>query len=242
MDDEISLDPASALASCAAGFYNREVSRKLTFATLPNAITASRLVLAPLALFGLVMASPEGVDLGTPTELSAGWLALVLVALVLAEISDGIDGAVARRTGSTSDVGKLLDPLADSIFRFFVFLGFYAAGWIPLWMVTVFFVRDLVVAYLRVFAALEQVVLAARRSGKIKAVVQATAQIASVVFAIVESMGWSERFLGFRIPVETACFGLVFVATAVTAWSAVDYGTHVLGGLTNDDETEQAED
>ena len=205
--------------------------RSFTFATLPNAITASRLVLAPVALGGLVAASPPGVDLQSPNFLKASWLVLVLVALVLAEISDGVDGAVARRTGSTSDVGKLLDPLADSIFRFFVFLGFFAAGWIPLWMVTVFFVRDLVVAYLRVFAALQQVVLAARKSGKIKAVVQAVAQIGTVVFATVECMGWTERFAGAHLPVAEICHALVGLAAGVTAWSAVDYGRHVFGGL-----------
>lgn len=210
--------------------------RRFTFATLPNAITATRLVLAPVALGGLVAASPAGVDLGTPTSLHVGWLVLVLVTLVLAEISDGVDGAVARRTGSTSDVGKLLDPLADSIFRFFVFLGFFAAGWIPLWMVAVFFVRDLGVAYLRVFAALQQVVLAARKSGKIKAVVQAIAQIATVVFAIVENMGWAERFAGAHLPVAPLCQVLVGLAALVTAWSAVDYGRHVFGGLAPDTE------
>lgn len=208
--------------------------RSFTFATLPNAITASRLVFAPVALGGLVSASPAGVDLRDPAALQVGWLVLVLVALVLAEISDGVDGAVARRTGSTSDVGKLLDPLADSIFRFFVFLGFFAAGWIPLWMVAVFFVRDLVVAYLRVFAALQQVVLAARRSGKIKAVVQAVAQIATVVFAIVECLGWTERFTGAHLPVAGLCHALVGLAAGITAWSAVDYGRHVFGGLPAD--------
>ena len=115
--------------------------------------------------------------------------------------------------------------------RFFVFLGFFAAGWIPLWMVTVFFVRDLFVAYLRVFAALQHVVLAARKSGKIKAVVQATAQIATVVFGIVECMGWAERFGGFHIPVAAICHGSVLIAALVTAWSAVDYARHVFGGL-----------
>jgi CDP-diacylglycerol--glycerol-3-phosphate 3-phosphatidyltransferase len=224
------------LARRAEGFYNLGVPRNFTFATLPNAITASRLGLAPLALGGLVAASPSGIDLHNPADLHAGWLALVLVTLVLAEISDGVDGAVARRMGATSDVGKLLDPLADSIFRFFVFLGFFAAGWIPLWMVTVFFVRDLVVAYLRVFAALQQVVLAARKSGKIKAVVQATAQIATVVFAIVECMGWSERVVGVHLPVAILCQVLVGLAVVVTAWSAVDYARHVFGGLAVDTE------
>ncbi len=203
----------------------------LHFATLPNAITASRLLFAPIALTGLILGAPAGSSLDQPDSLHLGWLLLVLVTLVLAEISDGVDGAVARRTGTTSDVGKLLDPLADSIFRFFVFLGFYAVGWAPLWMVTVFFVRDLVVAYLRVFAALQQVVLGARKSGKIKAVVQATAQIATLVFVLVHGMGWPERFLGNTLPLEIMIYGLVLAAALVTAWSAVDYGRHVLGTI-----------
>lgn len=211
------------------------MGRQLKFATLPNAITASRLVLAPIALTGLLLGAPEGSGFDQPESFHLGWLLVVLIALVLAEISDGVDGAVARRTGATSDVGKLLDPLADSLFRFFVFLGFYAVGWIPLWMVTVFFVRDLIVAYLRVFAALQQVVLAARKSGKIKAVVQATAQIATLVFALAHCMGWPQEFLGFTLPVELLSYVLVLLAAAVTAWSAVDYGVHVLGTVARSD-------
>jgi len=189
------------------------------------------MVLAPLTLAAQQMATRNGNGLTDVAELDVRFLWLCLLGLALAEISDIADGIVARRTGAVSDLGKLLDPLSDSLFRQFVFLGFMAAGWLPLWMMAVLFSRDILVAYLRVFAGLQDVVLAARVSGKIKAIGQATAQIALVILFILESFGVGEALFGVPLPMEIIAFWLLLAATGITAWSGIDYSVHVLGSL-----------
>jgi CDP-diacylglycerol--glycerol-3-phosphate 3-phosphatidyltransferase len=190
-------------------------NRRFRIRTLPNAITGARIVLAPLTLAAHQLGA-EG---------SATWLGVTLVGLVLAELSDATDGAVARATGQTSDVGKLLDPLSDSLFRMFVFLGFLTAGWMPLWMAAVLFARDIWVAYLRVFSGLQNIVLAARISGKNKAIAQAVAQIGAVVLYLGVATGW------WGDAATGVAWWLLLGATLVTAWSWVDYTVGVLGAI-----------
>jgi len=120
------------------------------------------------------------------------------------------DGFLARKFGMSSKLGAALDPLCDSLYRFTVFLGFAAAGWIPLWMVLPFVFRDIIVSYARIAAAGRGVSIGARWSGKVKAVVQGVAQIAVLVlFALGIGGPWA--------------FWLVAVAVLVTLYSLVDY-------------------
>jgi len=177
--------------------------KRLRIATIPNAVTGARLVIAPLALVAQ--------QIGTTTALS------VCVALLfLGELTDFTDGQIARRTGQVSDVGKLFDPFADSIFRMMIFLGFMESGWMPMWMVAVAFARDIIAAYMRLLAGLAKIVFAARWSGKLKAVVQSGAQFFTVV-------GYLMMQTGTELDVPTITYWLLFVSTVVTAYSAIDY-------------------
>ncbi len=198
--------------------------RRFRLRTTPNAITASRIVMAPLTLWAHQAATAGG-------EIRPGLLGLCLLGLVAAEVTDVMDGIVARRTGEVSAIGKLLDPLSDSIFRMFVFLGFLASGWMPLWMMAIFFARDILVAYLRVFSGLQNIVLAARISGKVKAIGQATCQIALVILFIFDHWELSDRFLGFALPMPQIAFWLCLTAVLITVWSAWDYTVGVLGSF-----------
>ena len=135
---------------------------------VPNLLTASRLVLAPLFLV-LFLGGGEAGRL---------W-ALLLV--IYFEVSDMVDGAVARRLGQTSQVGKILDPLADAVSRFTVFIGFLELDFAPLWAVVAIFYRDSIISTVRTLAASKGVILAARFSGKLKAIVQGTAIITLLV-------------------------------------------------------------
>ena len=198
--------------------------RRFRLRTTPNAITISRVVMAPLTLWAHQLGTAGG-------EIHPGFLGLCLLGLVAAEVTDVMDGIVARRTGEVSAIGKLLDPLSDSIFRMFVFLGFLASGWMPLWMMAIFFARDILVAYLRVFSGLQNIVLAARISGKLKAIGQATCQIALVILFLFDHWELSDRFLGFSLPMPQIAFWLCLVAVAITVWSAWDYTVGVLGSF-----------
>lgn len=143
------------------------------------------------------------------------WISAIVV-MALAEISDALDGILARRSGRVTDIGKVIDPMADSLYRALVFLGFLAAGWMSVWLVAVIFVRDIVVAYVRTLSQQLGVTMSARRSGKIKAAVQAFAQFGTVGL-------YAAADLGVAVPAAEIAFWLLLAAAAMTAYSGYDY-------------------
>src|SRR3990167_635790 len=107
------------------------------------------------------------------------WLPYFLLGLlIVSECSDIFDGILARKRNEVTDLGKVLDPMADSITHISLFLSF-TQGFVnlPLLLVLVFFYRDLFVSTLRTLCALRGVALAARFSGKMKAAVQGAAAL-----------------------------------------------------------------
>lgn len=144
---------------------------------------------------------------------------VLLFLLGVSEMSDAFDGYIARRYNQVTDLGKLLDPMADSIYRMSVFLTFTQAPVnLPMALIFVFFYRDSVVSTLRTICALKGFALAARTSGKIKAVVQAVAAFLILVLMIPQSLGY--------ITLETlqsASTWIVSVAAIYTVFSGCDY-------------------
>ena len=99
-------------------------------ATIPNALSAIRIALIPA--FVLMLS-------GDRTRLAG----FVLMGLVVA--TDWVDGYVARRTGQVTELGKLLDPLADRLVLAAGLITFVALGIFPLWGALVILIRDVVV-------------------------------------------------------------------------------------------------
>jgi CDP-diacylglycerol--glycerol-3-phosphate 3-phosphatidyltransferase len=149
---------------------------------------------------------------------SSVWLALAL--MVAAEASDFIDGSVARWSARVTRFGKILDPMADCLYRDSVFIAFYINGWMPLWMLAIIIWRDIGVSYLREIAEHGSQTLAARRSGKWKAVVQGVAQV-----TIVAMLAWGGPEVFARNGDLT--FALLAIATFVTGYSLIDYAAGV---------------
>lgn len=151
---------------------------------LANALTCFRIFVSPVFL--LVYSYPGWFGI------SDLWLPMVLFVLVtVSELSDALDGYLARLYGQVTDLGKLLDPMADSIYRLSLFLTFtlppvhLSVGWLfP------FFYRDSVVSMLRTVCALRGFALAARKSGKLKAVFQALAVFIILSLMQAEALGY----------------------------------------------------
>lgn len=169
----------------------------------PNWITAARLPMAPLAVALLV------------TDTWWGTVAAAVLSVLL-EVTDLLDGWMARRFGMVTSFGKLFDPFSDAFSRFTLFLGIYAVGAADLWMIIAIFYRDSSISFIRTVAAVRSVVLAARPSGKIKAIVQGVGT--QVVFASLLVGYWQPQPWLAELNWWT-----MFVVTAVTMWSFVDY-------------------
>src|SRR5438094_252747 len=129
---------------------------------IPNALTVSRLVAIPV-LMALLLVSFPGHD------------QIAAALFILFSLTDTLDGELARRSGSVSDFGKFLDPLADKLFVLSVLIVLVQAGLVAAWVVLVIFSRELIITILRSVAASQGKVIAAAPPGKTKTVTQISA-------------------------------------------------------------------
>ena len=150
-----------------------------TLATLPNAISLSRLFLA--ALFPVVHQHD-----------------LRLLILAVAGLTDFLDGWVARRHHQFSPMGALIDPLADRIFVLVAVCTLLVEGQIGTLQYFIFLSRDFAVtgAFLiaRAIASLRSAVFRARFSGKLATVLQLAALVVIVIDA--RATPWAVGIVG----------------------------------------------
>jgi CDP-diacylglycerol--glycerol-3-phosphate 3-phosphatidyltransferase len=179
------------------------------------ALTFSRIVLAPFFAWAFIA------SFKSHAPVLWLWIAIALAALI--ELSDAFDGHVARSRNQVTDFGKLFDPAADSLSRQTIFLSFMvcAAHIIPLWMFLVFLYRDAFLSVLRIWSAYHGIVLAARRAGKLKAVVQAIG--AFTVLAICLAKAYHIPGIPVTIWGRHPGFWVMLVPAIVTVLSVYDY-------------------
>ncbi|WP_281886995.1 CDP-alcohol phosphatidyltransferase family protein [Agromyces rhizosphaerae] len=105
--------------------------------TIPNVLSMLRLALVPVFL-ALIIA---GMDIAA------------LVVLVVASLSDLLDGYLARRLGQVTRLGQLLDPAADRLYIFAALLGLAFRDLVPWWIVAVIIARDVGIVVLGIVLA-----------------------------------------------------------------------------------------
>ncbi len=179
---------------------------------LPLILTMGRIFISPLFLIFYLKYEKLGISFQA--------LPFILMALLaLSELSDLFDGYLARKLNLVTELGKILDPMADSITRLTMILTF-TQGVIdlPLLLVFVFIYRDTMIGTLRTICALKGRTLAARVSGKIKAVLQALAIFLILVLMMFHSRG----FLSIHYLQQTSLL-IIFVIAIYTLVSGVEY-------------------
>lgn len=100
---------------------------------IANAITCLRIVLVPVIVWLIVIAS------STEYDAAHAWAFAVFL---LAASTDFIDGQIARRTNTISEFGKLVDPLADRLLVISVLIALMWEGFMPVWMGALIVGRD----------------------------------------------------------------------------------------------------
>jgi CDP-diacylglycerol---glycerol-3-phosphate 3-phosphatidyltransferase len=181
---------------------------------LPNSITMSRIVMIPLLLWILSPHFPwQGAE-GTQ-EIAAS------VLFILASLTDGLDGYLARRHGQITTMGMLLDPLADKIMvtAALVALVAYNPEIVKVWIAVVIIGREFLISGLRSIAASEGFTITASELGKLKTVIQ----IVSVISAILAHR-WDHWLIGVLfVPVRWYAIAAIYFTVAVSLISAIDY-------------------
>jgi CDP-diacylglycerol--glycerol-3-phosphate 3-phosphatidyltransferase len=180
---------------------------------LPNSITMSRIVMIPLLLWILSPHYPWQAHGGQ--EIAAG------VLFILASITDGLDGYLARKRKQITTMGMLLDPIADKIMvtAALVALVGYCPQIVKVWIVVVLIGREFLVSGLRSIASTEGFTIQASDLGKLKTFIQIFA-VVSVIFA----HHWDQWQFGILIvPVKWIAIAAIYFAVLVSSISAIDY-------------------
>jgi CDP-diacylglycerol--glycerol-3-phosphate 3-phosphatidyltransferase len=143
------------------------------------------------------------------------------VLFVLASITDGLDGYLARKRKQITTAGVLLDPIADKIMvaGALIALVAYNPDVVKVWIVVVIIGREFLISGLRSIASSEGFTIQASDLGKLKTVIQ----IICVVSAIL-AHGWYQWQFGVLvIPVKWIAIAAIYFTVLVSAISAIDY-------------------
>jgi len=184
---------------------------------LPNSITLSRIASIPILIW--ILSSNYFSSDNGHKELAAAAL------FILASITDGVDGYLARRRSQITSMGMLLDPLADKLMvtAAFVTLVQFNPRIVPAWVAVIIIGREFLVSGLRSIAASEGFTIEASDLGKFKMVVQ----IVSVVAAILDHRWhwWDlhQIYLPFGLPIHFIAQLSIWFMLTVSLVSAVDY-------------------
>jgi len=129
------------------------------YLTIPNQLTALRILLVPVFVALLLQADP--------------WLKLFgVIVFTVASLTDLYDGYHARKYGVETRLGAFLDPLADKLLITAAFLLYVWMGYLVLWMVILVVVRDVVVTALRIYAEYKNRPVVTSVEAKYKTLVQ----------------------------------------------------------------------
>ncbi len=167
-------------------------------AQIPNLLTLSRIAAAPILILLLRDQNYE-------------W---ALLLFLIAGITDGLDGWIAKRFGFVSQFGARLDPLADKIIILSAYVMLAASGLLPFWLVTLVIFRDAVIigGYLILTGLDGNIPMRPTKTSKINTVLQITL----VIFVLLENTIWAflphiSLFLLTTVALFTAASGIQYV-------------------------------
>ena len=165
----------------------------------PNTLTLFRIAVVPIIVTLMMY----------PNRITA-WIAALLFSA--AAITDYFDGYFARRFGLVSNLGKVMDPVADKLLASSAFIMLTALGWVPAWVICIIIGREIAVTGLRNIIAEKGEDVSASNLGKYKTGFQIAAAIPLLIHY---------PFFGL----DPHAIGTFFLwgALAFTLWSGADY-------------------
>ncbi|MVO99086.1 CDP-diacylglycerol--glycerol-3-phosphate 3-phosphatidyltransferase [Paenibacillus lutrae] len=178
---------------------------------LANKITLARIFLVPIIMFFmLINVQFPHIEISSFTITYNQIIAALI--FIIAASTDSLDGYIARKNKQVTNLGKLLDPLADKLLVTAVLVSLVEMDKVDAWIVIVIISREWAVTGLRQIALLEGSVIMASKWGKAKTAAQITAIIALLInnfpFAFID------------VPFDLIA---TWVAAIITVYSGIDY-------------------
>ena len=177
-----------------------------TYLTIPNQLTALRILLVPVFVLLLLQGDP--------------WLKLFgVIVFAVASLTDIYDGYHARKYGVETRLGAFLDPLADKLLITAALFLYVWMGYLALWMVVLVVVRDVVVTALRVYAEYKNRPVVTSVEAKYKTVVQNVFVYAIMVLMLMKEDAFSGKGVAVMISSFLVSESLSYIMLAVTAFT-----------------------
>lgn len=184
---------------------------------LPNKLTVTRLVLVPLFFIVFLI--------GEYTSLKAPAMVLMLIIYAVAELSDLLDGKIARKRGLVTDLGKVMDPFADTLTHITYFVTFLSLSIMPLWTFILIMWREFSILFIRMLLAkYAGKAMPANIFGKAKTVLYAATTLLSFVYLALAT------FSSMDLAVYSTVLYIFFsLSAAASVMSFIIYIKGVLG-------------
>ncbi|MFE6078147.1 CDP-diacylglycerol--glycerol-3-phosphate 3-phosphatidyltransferase [Paenibacillus sp. NPDC057886] len=181
---------------------------------LANKITLARMALIPLFMLCFI-SLPSWIQESSELIrfLDQHGLVIGVIIFVLAAGTDKLDGYVARKYNQITNLGKLLDPLADKLLISVALIMMVQEDLIGSWIAVIIIGREIVITALRMIATEQGIALAADRYGKIKMVLQ----VAAIIAVLLNNVPFS---LLTNVRVDMI---LLWLAAGVTLLSGLNY-------------------
>ena len=182
--------------------------RRAPTLNLPNQLTVMRLGMCGLLLISM--------SINWPYATTTAFLIFTL-----ASLTDWLDGHIARSRNLVTDLGKLLDPLADKVLVTGTLVALVQRDVAPMWMVVVIMAREFLITGLRMIAANKQKILSAERIGKHKTISQIVAVLVSLAWLSLGEFGLQGTPLAHLLGYLQIWF--YWIALLITVWSGAVY-------------------
>jgi CDP-diacylglycerol--glycerol-3-phosphate 3-phosphatidyltransferase len=192
--------------------------------TLADRVTSVRLILAPAFFVVYLLPGIIPSFFALPAvgiRGGATWTVPVLWAIfVISEISDMLDGMIARKRAEVSDFGKLFDPFADTLTQISYFLCFIIDGILPPLLFIAVLYREFSMLFLRNLMLKKGIAQGARPGGKIKTVTYILAGALALLASSVVRLGFDGELYRWLVIAARVVFTLSVVMAVV---SFLDY-------------------
>ena len=186
---------------------------------LADKITATRLILAPF--FFIIYLFPRFFPVLSGGDSGGAWTVAVLwLIFIVSEISDILDGMIARKRGEASDFGKLFDPFADTLTQLTYFFCFVIDGILPAFLFLAVLYREFSILFIRNRMLKKGVSMGARIGGKVKTVTYVLAGALSLLASSVKRL---DIGMGLYNALTMAAVIIFVVSVIIAIISFFDY-------------------
>ncbi len=148
---------------------------------LPNKLTVLRLILVPVFFIAYSLTAWFGQSVAVFSTI------LMLLCYATAELTDLIDGKIARKYHLVTDLGKVMDPFADTLSHLTFFVCFMDKGIMPVWCFIIIMWREFFILFLRMLMMKVGKAMPANIWGKSKTCLYALTSILSIAYIVAET-------------------------------------------------------